>query len=99
MFRAKEEIFAAERRDTGLPEDSVGEIFVRGQACRGGIVLRVPGAASGPQMHRLVSRRDTEQQAGPAVEIFKCKTEFGAGEGRINRLVRIEIRLALAKFP
>src|ERR1700745_2064074 len=42
MPLAQEKIFAAERGDAGVFQNSVGEIFVGCERRRGGIVLRIP---------------------------------------------------------
>src|SRR5882757_10542339 len=98
MAVVQKEIFAAERRHAGPLQDSAGEIFVRSQRRGSGVVLRIPGASSGPEMNDPVACGDAEQQPRSAVDIAKNQSEFGAGKFRIDRLVRIEARSAETKF-
>src|ERR1700704_6634083 len=98
MTVVQEEIFAADDRHAGLSEDFGGEVFIGSERCSGRIVLRIPRAAAGAEMQRLTTRGDAEEQSRSAIEIAKFETEFSAGKRRIDRLVRIEVRLALSNL-
>src|SRR5260221_14423547 len=98
MAIVQEEIFAADRVDRGRCEDFAGEGFVGSNGGGSCVVLRIPRTSSGAEMQRFAARGDAEQQPCSAVEIAKFKSEFGAGERRINRLVRIEARLSRSKL-
>src|ERR1700692_1407703 len=95
----QEEIFAAQRRNTGVFKNFVGEIFVGCQRRGGGIVLRIPRASPGAEMNGFGWRSDAEDQSAAAVEVPKCQAEFGGGKCRIDRLIRIGARLSRSKFP
>jgi hypothetical protein len=94
----QEEIFTAERRHAGFPQNPACKEFV-GRQCRGGrAVLRIPGASAGAEVKQPAARGDAEQQSRSAVEVAKRQSKFGAGEFRIDRLVRIEARFSLSKL-
>jgi hypothetical protein len=98
MTVVQEEIFTADDRHVSLFKDFACKGFVGSQRRRCGIVLRIPRAPAGTEMQGLILRANAEKQPRSIVEIAKNKSEFSAGELRIDRLVRIEARLALSKF-
>ena len=98
MAVVQEEILAAERRHAGFSQDIAGKVLVGRQHRSGRAVLRIPGASAGAEMQQSVTRGRAEQQSRPAVEIAKMQPESGAGEFRIDRLVRIEVRFSLSKL-
>src|SRR5258706_406832 len=95
----KASLCAAQRRNAGVFKYFVGEIFVRRQRRRGGVVLRIPWRAPGAEVNAVGLRSYAEEKSGSAVEVLKGEAEFGAGICRINRLVRIEARFSRSKFP
>src|SRR5580704_12252429 len=94
----QKKISAAQRRNTGVFQNPVGEIFVRCQRRRGGIVLRIPRAPPGAEMNGFGWRSDAENETAAAIEVPKYQAEFRAGKGRIDRLIRIGTRFSRSKF-
>jgi hypothetical protein len=94
----KEEIFAAQRRDTGFAQDTARKMFVGRQRRGGSVVLRIPGASAGAEMKQPVARGDAEDQPRSAVEVAKMEPKFSAGEFRIDRLVRLKARFSRSKL-
>ncbi len=90
----EEEIVAAEGRKAGPFKDGVGEVFVRCQRRGGGAVLRVPGTSASAEVKAVAVRGDAENDARARADVLECQPEFGTGIFRIDRLVRIEVRLS-----
>jgi hypothetical protein len=99
MSVVQEEIFAAQRRDSGVFKNAAGEVFVGGQRRGGGVVLRVPRTSPGAEMGAPGPGSDAEQEPGSAIEVSKHQAEFGAGIFRVDRLVWTGARLSRSKFP
>jgi hypothetical protein len=98
MAVVQEEVFTAKRWHAGLSQNPARKMFIGRQRRSGRAVLRIPGASAGAEMQQPVARGDAEQQSRPAIEVAKMEPEFGAGEFRIDRLVRIEARFSLSKL-
>ena len=99
MTVVQEEIFTADRRHAGLlPGFWLVKYLSEASVAAVALFCGYQDAAAGAEMQRFVARSDAEHQPRSAVEIAKFEAEFGAGECRIDRLVRIEARFALSKF-
>src|ERR1700730_12367724 len=92
----QKKIFAAKRRNAGIFKDWIGEIFVRRERRRRGIVLRIIRSTSAAEMNAVCPRLHAEQKPRSAVGVRRREAELCAGIFGIDRLVRVEAGLSRA---